>query len=71
MEFLFSRWSTKSHTFVAAWGKFCPTLKDVVVVIGLPLFGEAITIKLLVDSDKIALDREGEKITQGEKLRGF
>lgn len=46
MEFLNSRWSIESHTFTTAWGKSCPTLEDVKVFTGLPLFGETITIKL-------------------------
>lgn len=40
MVFLVSKWSTKSHTFVASWGEFCPTLEDVIVLTGVPLFGE-------------------------------
>lgn len=44
LEFFISRWSIESHTFVTSWGEFCPTLEDVVVLTGLPLFGEAKTI---------------------------
>lgn len=29
LEFLVSRWSMKSHMFVDVYGKFGPTLKDV------------------------------------------
>lgn len=28
LEFLISRWSTESHTSLAAWGEFGPTLED-------------------------------------------
>lgn len=29
LEFLVSRWSMESHTFVVAWGEFTPTVEDV------------------------------------------
>lgn len=29
LEFLISRWSVESHTFIAVWGEFGPTLEDV------------------------------------------
>lgn len=56
-EFLFSRWSTESHTFVTAWGEFCPTLEDVVVLTGLPLFGGANTI-VMPRSSNLILDKD-------------
>lgn len=37
LEFLISRWSVESHTFVAAWGEFGPTLEDVIVPTGLAI----------------------------------
>lgn len=40
LEFLISRWSIETHTFVTAWRDICPTIEDVVVLIDLPLFGE-------------------------------
>lgn len=46
LEFLISRWSTESHTFVTAWGEFCPTLEDVTVLTSLPVFGESMAIKM-------------------------
>lgn len=39
LEFLISRWSVESHTFVTAWGEFYPTLEDVAMLTGLPLLG--------------------------------
>lgn len=69
MEFLISRWSIESHTFIVAWGEFCPTLEDAVVLIGLSLFGEARNIKLLEDNVEVAQDEEGrrklEALTRG------
>lgn len=59
LEFFISRWSVESHTFVAAWGEFGPTLEDVVVLIGLPVFGEVEAIAISNDSS-VKLDDEGE-----------
>lgn len=41
LKFLMSRWSTKMHTFVTAWGEFAPTLEDVVALTLLPVFGDS------------------------------
>lgn len=60
MEFLVSRWSTESHTFIVWWGEFCPTTEDVIVLTG-PLFGETRTVKLLDDSEEIVLNRESDR----------
>lgn len=59
LEFLISRWSTESHTFVAAWGEFGPTLEDVVVLMGLPVFGEVQAVSIADDSS-VSLDVDGE-----------
>ncbi|KAK9277971.1 hypothetical protein L1049_027528 [Liquidambar formosana] len=40
LEFLLSRWSAETHTFVTAWGEFGITLEDVVVLTWLTPFGE-------------------------------
>lgn len=40
LEFLLSRWSTETHSFVTAWGEFGPTLEDVAVLTSLPIFGD-------------------------------
>lgn len=40
LEFLLSRWSTETHSFIAAWGEFGPTLEDVAVLTSLPIFGD-------------------------------
>lgn len=40
-EFLMSRWSTGTHTFVTAWGEFAPTLEDVALLTSLSMSGEA------------------------------
>lgn len=54
LSFLLSRWSSHSHTFVAARGEFSPSLEDVVVLTGLPMFG----VHHAVD----VLDGEGESM---------
>lgn len=59
LEFLISRWSIESHTFVAAWGGFGRTLEDVVVLTGLPIFRESRAIAMPEDLD-VKLDEEGE-----------
>lgn len=58
---MFLGWSTKSYTFIAAWGEFCTTLEEVIVLTDLLLFGEVRTIELLDDSEEISLDGEGER----------
>lgn len=32
LEYLISRWSTKTHTFVTSWGEFTPIPRDVSVI---------------------------------------
>lgn len=59
LEFLISRWSVESHTFVAAWEEFELTLEDVVVLTGLPVFGEVQAINVADDSSA-GLDVDGE-----------
>lgn len=40
----------ESHTFVAAWGEFGPTLEDVVVLTGLSIFDDVQAIAISDDS---------------------
>lgn len=40
LEYLISRCSIDTHTFVTAWREFGPTLKDVAVLTSLPVVGE-------------------------------
>lgn len=54
LAFLISRWSSYSHTFIAAWGEFCPSLEDVFMLTGLSTFGDYHTVD--------ALDDEGERL---------
>lgn len=61
MEFIMSRWSIESHAFIVAWGEFCLTLEDVVILTGLSIFREARTIKLPREFDEITLDAEGKR----------
>lgn len=49
----------ESHTFIAAWGEFGPTLEDVVVLTGLPVFGDSKTVAMPDDSST-KLDEEGK-----------
>lgn len=53
LSFLVSRWSSHSHTTVAARGEFSPSLEDVVVLTGLLVFSAYYAVD--------ALDEEGER----------
>lgn len=56
LEFML-RWNTKIHTFVALWGEFDLSLKDVVKLTSLPLFNEAHGTNLYPDGeDKKRID---------------
>lgn len=61
MEFLISRWSSESYTFIAAWGELFLTLEDVIVLPSLPLCGESRAIKMPEDFDEITLAAEAER----------
>ena len=39
-RYVISRWSVQTHTFIAAWGEFAPTLEDVYVLFKLSEFGK-------------------------------
>lgn len=56
LAFLVSRWSSHSHTFVVAWGEFCPSLEDVAMLTNLPLFGHTLALD--------ALDGEGVQLVE-------
>lgn len=45
------RWNTKSHTFLAAWGKYAPILEDVAKLTMLPLFDGANSLWIVLDED--------------------
>lgn len=55
-----------NHTPLSQNGSL--TLENVIVLIGLLLFGEAITIELPDDSEEIALDREGERKLEAQNI---
>lgn len=55
MDFLISRWSIESHTFVTAWDETRPTLENALVLTGLPLFSETKTTKLSSDIEEVDL----------------
>lgn len=57
VAFLTFRWSSYSHTFVVAWGEFCPSLEEVVKLTNLPVFGTYHAVDVL--------DNEGEKLVEG------
>lgn len=70
-EYLISGWSIKSHTFIIAWREFSPSLEDVVALTGLPIFGEAKTIKLPKIHEEVALDEAGKRRLEIVKLKVF
>lgn len=41
LEFMMSRWSTKTQTFVTAWGEFSLSLEDVAILMSMPFLSEA------------------------------
>lgn len=45
------RWNTESHTFVAVWGEFTPTLEDLARQTMLSLFVEANTMGIILEGD--------------------
>ncbi|XP_059670028.1 uncharacterized protein LOC132315694 [Cornus florida] len=55
LDVLLSRWSCETHTFVAAWGEFAPSLEDVYVLFRLPVLGSA-------DSDLSVVSEEEREI---------
>lgn len=52
LEFLFLRWSVKSHTFVVVCREFASTLEDVLKNITLPLCGETKVMSSNIGDDK-------------------
>lgn len=57
LSFLISRRSSHSHTFVAVWGEFCPSLEDVFMLTELLMFGDYHAVD--------PLDDEGERLLEG------
>lgn len=55
LKFLISRSSVELHMFVPAWGEFCPTLEDVVMLTSLPLLREVKTV-MIPGSSELILD---------------
>lgn len=56
LEFLVSCWSVESHTFIALWGEFGPTLEDVMNLSTLHFFGDVHDMGMLFgegDVDKL------------------
>ncbi|MED6177519.1 hypothetical protein PIB30_098875, partial [Stylosanthes scabra] len=51
MSLLWQRWCSQTHTFVASWGEFSPTLEDVVMLLQLPVFGCLDLTDLYADPD--------------------
>lgn len=49
------------NTLIATWGELFQTLEDVVVLIGLPLLGEARTTKLPERTVEVVLDEEDKR----------
>ncbi|KAL4293477.1 hypothetical protein AHAS_Ahas18G0132000 [Arachis hypogaea] len=57
MSLLWQRWCSQTYTFLTSWGEFSPTLKDVVVLLQLPVFGSVDLTLLRPDSDLLKLAR--------------
>ncbi|QHN96452.1 uncharacterized protein DS421_18g618580 [Arachis hypogaea] len=57
MSLLWQRWCSQTHTFMTSWGEFSPTLKDVVVLLQLPVFSSVDLTLLRPDSDLLKLAR--------------
>ena len=55
MATLISRWCPSTHTFIAAWGEFTPTLEDVAALFSLNIAGR-------VDLNSYALSSEEQHI---------
>ncbi|XP_059636052.1 uncharacterized protein LOC132278267 [Cornus florida] len=49
LELLVLRWCSATHTFVAKWGEFTPTLEDVAQLLGLHVMGRGYTVPLTMD----------------------
>ncbi|KAJ1406583.1 hypothetical protein SESBI_24938 [Sesbania bispinosa] len=58
VEIMKKRWSHATHTFLAAWGEFSPSLEDVHVLLKLPLFGDYDVSAAPVDSHIIDKAKE-------------
>lgn len=51
----------ESHTSTVAWGEFCSTVEDVVVLTGFVIFGESKTIKLPENVVEVVLGEVGNR----------
>jgi len=51
-RYLISRWSTQTHTFIAAWGEFTPTLEDVYILLKLFEFGKTEITTLMASQEE-------------------
>lgn len=56
LEFLVSRWSSESHTSIAAYGEFGPTIGDVSAIILLSMFGNTHAMGIILDEEKEELE---------------
>lgn len=52
LEFLISRWSIETHTFVTSWGDFGLSLEDMPMLTSLSLFGEAYASSFYPDGEE-------------------
>ena len=51
-RYIISRWSTQTHTFIAAWGEFTPTLEDVYILLKLSEFGKTDITTLVASQEE-------------------
>lgn len=59
LKFLMSRRSTKTHTFVTAWGELGLMLEDVSMLASLPIFGETQVANLVISEGET---RKGSRL---------
>lgn len=80
LEVLLSRRIIKTHTFVVAWGKFTPTLEDVLCRTHLPIFYEENVMGIEGETDGInkkylaavmIVSRSSRKSTYSSWIRYF
>lgn len=50
------RWNKTTHTFVCAWGEFTPTLKDVYMLLRLPIMGDASPFSIELSEQEVKVE---------------
>ncbi|XP_059664215.1 uncharacterized protein LOC132309991 [Cornus florida] len=69
LDLLLSRWYSATHTFITKWGKFTPTLEDVVHLLGLHVIGGEFSMPLKLDEvEQVILEVLEEGL---EKMKNY